>query len=425
MKKITFKSLDSVDLTTIWPVISSDYYDLIAGTSITLTDDQLLSLGKDGKFLIGTQEISKDLIDVDTTANNTTSNIKWIEHRKKVKDKFRKKYLFMDDLVEAVTQGMELKRNVLLYGLGGHNKSEGTIETLKECGITEDKIFVKAFGDGLTTDDLFGGVKLKQALETDIMEYNVENSFMNYEVVIFEEFYDAPPNVLLALKDIMTSKKFRNGNQIFDIKCKTIIALTNRSKEEVCEDNSIAALNERFLITLKVEWPQDQYTKENFIKLAKLIYGEDYYAKFKSKINLLATIAQSSNQSNTTSFVSPRTFVQAVQLYCNGGDIKWVSDLDPTIIDKILSSDGSDVELSYKENEDLYVSLKEKCDKNNLLQLFDPATPLLTDKAFDKVNKKAKMEAMLLLFKQTVWHSNLKNKVDSIIATLNTNISNL
>lgn len=311
----------------------------------------------------------------------------------------------------------------------GHNKSEGTSEILKglhSSSLISNSFYKKAFGDGLTTDDLFGGVKLKKAMETGEMEYNVENSFMNYEYVVFEEFFDAPPQVLLALKDILSSRKFNNGKQVFDIKTKCVIALTNRSKEEVLIDDSNAALNERFLITLKVEWPADAYTFDNFKKLAIAKFGKEFYEKFKFKIDNLAKIAEASNLQQT-SFISPRTFVQAVELYCNGGDLKFVSDLDPIMVDKVLSGAGPDT-VSIKENELLYNRIKKGCDENHLLYANDPANQLVAggiDDTLVKAAKKNKIEAMLTLLEQSTWHSSIKGKVDVLVSTLNGNKNQL
>lgn len=427
MKKVTFKTSKEVNLKNIWPVITEDYFKLLEGLDITLSDQQLKNYLENKSFFIGSQEISGELIKPTVSDDKSTSKLD--EFRIQMKDHYSKSFLFMDDMIDAITHGVELNRNVLLYGRGGHNKSEGTSEILKglhSSNLISNSFYKKAFGDGLTTDDLFGGVKLKKAMETGEMEYNVENSFMNYEYVVFEEFFDAPPQVLLALKDILSSRKFNNGKQVFDIKTKCVIALTNRSKEEVLIDDSNAALNERFLITLKVEWPEDAYTFDNFKRLAIAKFGKEFYEKFKFKIDNLAKIAEASNLQQT-SFISPRTFVQAVELYCNGGDLKFVSDLDQVMVKKVLSGAGPDT-VSLKENEMLYNRIKKGCDENHLLYANDPANQLISGGINDtlvKAAKKNKIEAMLTLLEQSVWHSSIKGKVDVLISTLNGNKNQL
>ena len=428
MKTIIFKTLDEVDLKSIWPIISEDYFKMLEGLEITLTDSQLKDLLANQTIKIGTQEISKDLIKPSDPDSLHTSKLE--SFRDDMKAHYSKNFLFMEDMIDAITHGIELNRNVLLYGRGGHNKSEGTIEVLKglhSSGLISNSIFIKAFGDGLTVEDLFGGVKLKLAMDTGEIEYNVENSFMNYEYVIFEEFFDAPPQVLLALKDILSSRKFNNGKQVFDIKTKCVIALTNRSKDEMIIDDSNAALNERFLITLKVEWPENSYTFDNFKKLAIAKFGKDYYERFKVKINLLAKIAELSNIQQT-SFISPRTFVQAIELYCNGGNLKFISDLDQVIVEKVLSGSNEDL-ISVKDSENLYNRVKKTCDENHLLYANDPAVALLSATNIEdsslKLVKKNKIEALLTLMEQSIWHSSIKSKVDVLVSTLKGNLNQL
>lgn len=426
MKKVTFKKLEDAKLNEVFPIVSEDFYRLIAGHTIALDERQIKDLIEKQHIKVGEQEINSSLLESADDSPKTSSNNGWVKYRQVLKNSFADKYLFMDDMVDAITHGLELNQNVLLYGKGGHNKSEGTLAILDNyCSNKDFKPFVKAFGEGLTMDDLFGGVKLKKAMETGEMEYMVENSFMNHEIVVFEEFYDAPPQVLLALKDIMTSRKFRNGNQIFDIKCKCIIALTNRTKEEVCEDNSIAALNERFSITLKVEWPEKEYTKANFLRLAKLKFGEEYFNKFQHKINTLSQIAEATN-SGHTSFVSPRTFINAVKVYCNGGKLDFISELDQKIVEDVLSGNIESVDLI--ENENIFNSIRLKCEEQNLSIAIDPALKIIGDDNMTAAAiaiKKSKVTAMIFILNSTVWHSSLKNKVDGLMTTLNQTLNTL
>ena len=72
-------------------------------------------------------------------------------------------------------------------------------------------------GNGATIDALLGGFNVKAFQETGKMEYLLEESFLNHEYVILEELFDAPDYVLEELKDILSSGRVRNGNQIICI----------------------------------------------------------------------------------------------------------------------------------------------------------------------------------------------------------------
>lgn len=210
------------------------------------------------------------------------------------------KFVFHDNVTEILTLGYNTGKNVFLYGRGGHAKSEMTEHFLKFIDPDGSKSFVQSCGEGLTEEKLFGGINLKKLEESGEIEYLVENSFMNKEFVVFEELLDSRINVLLSLKDILTSGRFRQGSQVFDIKTKMVIVLTNRTKQEVTEDNSIKALMERFPLEQKVEW--DSYDAESYCEMFMKVKNDS-----GSEISAIAE-----KLSTTSSWISPRT---AIHLY--------------------------------------------------------------------------------------------------------------
>ncbi len=162
--------------------------------------------------------------------------------------------------------------------------------------------FVKTMGSGTTTDSLFGGIDIKLFNDTGKLEYLVENSFMNHEYVVFEELLDAPDYMLEQLKDILTSRIFRNGTQAFKIKTKLIICCTNKDRGEFSKNDSLKALMERFPLELKVEW--DNYTRETYNFLFQHVLGYKNVG--------LAYILEKLHQNGTT--VSPRTAIKAAKI---------------------------------------------------------------------------------------------------------------
>jgi MoxR-like ATPase len=134
-------------------------------------------------------------------------------------------FVFMDKTAKVLEIGFETGKNIVLYGPGGHGKSEMTEAFFAQKGIQP---YVITMGTGMTTDRLFGGLDIPTFEKTGKIEYLVENSFMNNEYVIFEELFDAPDFILEQLKDILSSKVFRNGTQIFPIKTKFIICCSSR-----------------------------------------------------------------------------------------------------------------------------------------------------------------------------------------------------
>lgn len=220
-----------------------------------------------------------------------------------LKDVLEKKFVFIDEVAEILEIGKKTGKNVFLYGRGGHGKSEIIQEVLKFIDPKGQDSFVQACGEGLSEEKLFGGLNLAKFQKTGEIEYLVENSFMNKKYVVFEELLDSRMNVLLSLKDILTSGIFRQGSQQFKIKTEFVICLTNRTKQEVGEDNSIKALLERFPLEQKVEW--SKYESADYQLMFHKVLG--------SNIKEVADICQCINE--TGDFVSPRTAIHMAQVY--------------------------------------------------------------------------------------------------------------
>lgn len=326
---IQFKSKNKVNLKGIFPVISEEDYNLLEGLKVKIEKRTLSEIEEKGYLEICGYQISKDLIEY------TNGDIIAGETQQEIQALIDKEYVYSEKVVDILIAGVETGKNVLLWGPGGHGKSEITEKVLNELfdrGVLSSKPFVQAFGDGLTDEKLFGGMNIKKYKEEGVIEYLPENSFMNHEIVVFEEIFDAPPQTLLSLKDIMTSKKFRQGNEVFDIKTKLFIGLTNKSKDEFTDkDDSLKALAERFVLTLNVKW--DHYNKKDFIHLFKTVFGETYYKTNKEKLTTLSNIAELNNAEGG-SFISPRTLVAAADLFVRGKSLHYISDLDQDIIQK-------------------------------------------------------------------------------------------
>ena len=212
------------------------------------------------------------------------------------------KFVFMDKTINILNVGLSTNNNVVLYGPGGHGKSEITLDFLKSRGINP---YIITMGTGMTTDRLFGGLDIPTFEKTGKIEYLVDNSFMNHEYVIFEELFDAPDFILEQLKDILSSGTFRNGTQIYDIKTKFIVCCTNRTRDEFSKNMSLKALMERFPLELNVIW--DNYTEITYNKLLESKFGEGEVDP------VIPYLLQEYAKNGVT--ISPRVAVTAYQVY--------------------------------------------------------------------------------------------------------------
>ena len=224
-------------------------------------------------------------------------------------------FVFMEKSLNILDIGLKTGKNIILYGPGGHGKSELTMAYLAENGITP---YVITMGTGMTTDRLFGGLDIPTFEKTGKIEYLVENSFMNHEYVIFEELFDAPDFILEQLKDILSSKVFRNGTQVFPIKTKFIICCTNRTREEFSKNASLKALMERFPLELNVIW--DNYTEITYNKLLETKFG-------KGNVDpIIPYLLQEYHKAGIT--ISPRVAVTAYTVYqeCGPDSLSFIAE---------------------------------------------------------------------------------------------------
>ena len=238
------------------------------------------------------------------------------------------KFVFMDKTVNVLNVGYSTCKNVVLYGPGGHGKSEITLDFLKAKGINP---YIITMGTGMTTDRLFGGLDIPTFEKTGKIEYLVENSFMNHEYVIFEEMFDAPDFILEQLKDILSSGVFRNGTQIFPIQTKFITCCTNRTRDEFSKNMSLKALMERFPLELNVIW--DNYTEISYNKLLESKFGVDNVDP------VIPYLLQEYAKNGIT--ISPRVAVTAYQVYdqCGPESLSFIAEFakKPSLISEAIT----------------------------------------------------------------------------------------
>ena len=226
-----------------------------------------------------------------------------------IKSVLDKSFIETDKVARILSLSLSGQKNCLLWGEGGHAKS-----TMVSCAVEglqlSDDCFIQSFGEGMDESRLFGGLNYEK-LETDkVLEYHVERSFLNSKVAIFEELFDAPPVVLLALKDTLTAKELRNGAQRCEMKTECIIALTNRNPAEISDMGAAAhALVERFPLQLNVKW--ETYNGDAFISLF-LKVKPNVDNKLRGRLALLIDRAISQG-----AVISPRTAIHALDTLVN------------------------------------------------------------------------------------------------------------
>lgn len=231
-------------------------------------------------------------------------------NEKTVNTILEKGFVFTQEIASLLALGFTGKQNIIVFGPGGHGKSEMIKAVVDGLGYSED-VFYQFFGEGMDESRLFGGLNFKKLEEEKVLEYYPEKSFLNSKVVVFEELFDAPASVLLALKDVLTARELRNGSQRFLMKTEIIICLTNKEPSEISELGPAAhALIERFPLQLNLKWKD--YSAKSYLTMFEKVAGNlggPILNGFKAV--LAEILAKATSEGN---FVSPRTAVHAYKV---------------------------------------------------------------------------------------------------------------
>lgn len=230
-------------------------------------------------------------------------------------------FVFVEEVTRILALAFTAKKNVIVFGPAGHGKSE-MIKAVIDGLRLDSETFYQFFGEGMDESRLFGGLNFKKLEEDKVLEYFPEKSFLNYRVAVFEELFDAPATVLMALKDVLTAKELRNGSQRFKMRTEVIICLTNKEPSEISDLGPAAhALVERFPLQLNLKWTD--YSSRSYLAMFEKIaarIGGPVLNGFKAV--LAEILANATAQGN---FVSPRTAVHAFQV-CQAAAVMRGSD---------------------------------------------------------------------------------------------------
>ncbi|MEI8269812.1 MAG: AAA family ATPase [bacterium] len=228
----------------------------------------------------------------------------------KIKEILDRDFIFTEEVSRIFELAFGAGKNMIVFGPGGHAKSEMTKAVIQGLGI-ETETFCQFFGEGMDESRLFGGLDFRKLEEEKVLQYFPEKSFLNYRIAVFEELFDAPASVLLALKDTLTARELRNGAQRFPMRTEIIICLTNKQPSEISELGPAAhALIERFPLQYNLEWKD--YSSKSYLKLFEKVssrLGGPVLNGFKAV--LAEVLAKATTEGN---FVSPRTAVHAYQV---------------------------------------------------------------------------------------------------------------
>lgn len=237
--------------------------------------------------------------------------------KNKIQRILQNKFVYTEPVADILASAIYSKQNVILYGPGGHGKSEMVEEALSGLGLwnRQDPVnsatLIQSFGEGLTEDALWGGIDFRKLNSPTAPEmwFNVENSFLKYPVAVFEELFDAPAFCLLPLKHTIQAGFLAKNGRSYPMSTELIIACTNRNPDEIAEmGETYRALLERFVLRQEVVW--ERYTVSAYFTLL----GKHPKAHAMADDTRTALAGLLEECFNNGDFISPRTAMKCVDI---------------------------------------------------------------------------------------------------------------
>ena len=245
------------------------------------------------------------------------------------------RFVKFDEVARILTLGIRRRQNIILWGPGGHGKSEMVEAIVKHISKNP---FIMSFGEDMGEADLWGGLDFKRLNRDDELTYHPELSFLDREVAVFEEIFDGPSVVLVALKDTMSARKLRKGAQQHPMSTEIIIGISNKDPRDIADINSsAAALVQRFPLQLKVEW--GRYAASDYMELFRLrepaIEGANINTELLEILSALLAKRPSGNDP-----ISPRTALAALETVKESAGEASRGDVDMTDLVELRFIEG-------------------------------------------------------------------------------------
>lgn len=283
-------------------------------------------------------------------------------------------FVFVEEVARVLALAFSGRKNVIIFGPAGHGKSEMIKSVVEGLGLSGET-FYQFFGEGMDEARLFGGLNFAKLEADKVLEYFPERSFLNSRVAVFEELFDAPASVLLALKDVLTAKELRNGAQRFSMKTEVIICLTNKEPAEVSELGAAAhALIERFPLQLNLKW--EDYSAGSYLRMFEKVVarlGGPVLNGFKAV--LAEILAKATAEGN---FVSPRTAVHAFQVCQTSASLRGANHVEKQDLTDLRFLPGLEG-LAQTIEQDLQRAMERAEAEKNLQAVEERLHPLLSD----------------------------------------------
>lgn len=188
--------------------------------------------------------------------------------REEFKNQIALRFINMEHTADAIYNAITLRQNIVLWGKGGHAKSELAHYALS-LFYSEEDLFLLSVDRHTAVSSLVGTLDIPKLLGGEA-SLQVQHSIMAHKCAIIEEGLDS--RVISALKDLLTRGSFCTGAVCYPMRTEVIILCTNHDPLNWAKDDSDKALLRRFHYRCKVEWPK--YDAASYMKMFNRVIPE-------------------------------------------------------------------------------------------------------------------------------------------------------
>ena len=208
--------------------------------------------------------------------------------------------------VNAVVNSLIHQRHCVLYGRGGHAKSqlvETAIKLLRGENYFYSETKILACSEDTDPANFVGYVDMVEFREKGNLLYKLDQTIYDSEITILEEGFDLADYLLTTMRDPFTRGELCINKACHKSKLKTLFVCTNVDPYAWAKTNSQKATLARFDFVVKTEW--ESYEVSNWDNMFKALNFSDYEA--------LSLFAERDNKDPNG--VSPRDMVKMYKIY--------------------------------------------------------------------------------------------------------------
>lgn len=208
--------------------------------------------------------------------------------------------------VDAVVTALVHQRHCILWGRGGHAKSEiveAAIKLLHGENYFYSDTKILACSEDTDPANFLGYVDMLEFRERSNLVYKMDQTIYEHEVVILEEGFDLAEYLLTTMRDPITRGELCINKTCHKSKLKTLFVCTNVDPYSWAKTNSQKATLKRFDIVVLNEW--ESYEVADWDRMFKALKFTDYepFSLFGERDN------------KDRNGMSPRDMVKMYKLY--------------------------------------------------------------------------------------------------------------